>query len=180
MVDPIKGKITPFKGERSLKRPATDVTNMEIDTTTKKPRVSTQGKEIVTLQDDEEKSISQMQGFLITEEPSHSKEASHPTSPSISHSTSHSERTITQIVLPEQSLKPAMDVQQYVFDAENSIYESKQDIVKKFSKERNLSTEENFKLIQEVRNNTYAGSSLLTIRERDMHTLRIAVDDQVK
>ena len=41
MVDPITGTITPFKGESSLKRPATEVTNMEIDTTTKKPRVST-------------------------------------------------------------------------------------------------------------------------------------------
>ena len=41
MVDPITGTITAFKGERSLERPATEVTNMEIDTTSKKPRVST-------------------------------------------------------------------------------------------------------------------------------------------
>ena len=60
MVDPITGIITPFKGERSLKRPATKVTNMEINTTTKKPRVSIEGKEIVTLEDDEEESITQM------------------------------------------------------------------------------------------------------------------------
>ena len=36
MVDPITGILTPFKGERYLKRPITEVTNMEIDTTTKK------------------------------------------------------------------------------------------------------------------------------------------------
>lgn len=60
MVDPITGTITPFKGERSLKIPATEVTNMEIDTTTKKPKVSTQGKEIVTLEDEEEESINQI------------------------------------------------------------------------------------------------------------------------
>ena len=90
---------------------------MEIDTTTKKPRVSSQGKEIVTLEDDEEESINQIQGFPIQEEPSHSKEVSHVVSPSISHSTSNSERTISQIVLTEQSSKPAMDVQQYTFDS---------------------------------------------------------------
>ena len=83
---------------------------MEIDTTTKKPRVSTQGKEIVTLEDDEEESINQMQGFPIGEEPSHSKEASHPYSPSVSHSTSHSERTISHIVLNEQIILLVIDV----------------------------------------------------------------------
>ena len=68
-------------------------------------------------------------------------------------------------------------MQQYAFDVENSLYESKQDIVKKFSEERNLSAEENFKLMQEVRKNTFAASSLLTDRERDSNTLSIAVDD---
>ena len=32
MVDPITRILTPFKGERSLKRPIIEVTNMEIDT----------------------------------------------------------------------------------------------------------------------------------------------------
>ena len=81
MVDPITGTITPFKGERYLKIPITMVTNMEIDTTTKKPRVSSQGKEIVTLEDEEEEYINQMQGFPIIEETSHSMEAAHPSSP---------------------------------------------------------------------------------------------------
>ena len=89
MVDPITGIVTPFKGERSLKRPAIDVTHMEIDTTTKKPRVYTQGKEIVTLEDDEEESINQMYGIPIKEELSRSKEVSHLASPLVSHSTSH-------------------------------------------------------------------------------------------
>ena len=71
-------------------------------------------------------------------------------------------------------------MQQYVFDAEKLLYESKQDMVKKFSEERNLLVEENFRLMQEVRKNTYAGSSLLTVRERDNNTLRIAVDDQAE
>ena len=53
-------------------------------------------------------------------------------------------------------------------------------MVKNFSEERNLSAEENFKLMQEVRKSTFTGTSLLTIRERDSNTLRIAVDDQTE
>ena len=41
MVDPVIGLITPFKGEKTLKSPATDITDMEIDTSSKKSRVST-------------------------------------------------------------------------------------------------------------------------------------------
>ena len=44
--------------------------------------------------------------------------------------------------------------------------------------ERNLSSEENFKLMQEVRKNTYASSSLVTTREKDNNTLKIAIDDK--
>ena len=180
MVDPITRILTPFKVEISLKRPIVEVTNMEIDTIAKKPRVFSQGKEIVTLEDDEKESINQIQGFPIQEEPSHSNEVSHASSPSISHSTSKSERTISQIVLTKQSSKLVMDVQQYIFDIENSLYESKRDMVKKFSQESNISAEENFKLMQEVRKNIFAGTSLLTVRERDSNTLRTAVDDQTE
>ena len=73
-----------------------------------------------------------------------------------------------------------MDVQKHVFDTENSLYESKQDMVKKFSQEINLSVEQNFKFIQEVRKNTFAGTSLLIVKERDNNTLRIVVDDQAE
>ena len=65
MIDPTTGIPTPFKDERSLKRPITEMTNMEVDVTAKKPRISNQGKEIVTLEDDEEESINQIQGFPI-------------------------------------------------------------------------------------------------------------------
>ena len=88
MVDLAIGTITPFKGERTLKRPATEVTNMEIDTTAKKPRVSSQGKEIVTMDDDDEESINQTKGISIIEEHSHNKESSHLASPSLTHSVS--------------------------------------------------------------------------------------------
>ena len=53
-------------------------------------------------------------------------------------------------------------------------------MVKKFSEERNLSIEENFKLMQEVRKSTFTGTSLLIVRERDRNTLRIAVEGQTE
>ena len=118
MVDPITSTITPFNGEINLKRPATEVTKMEIDIATKKPKVSTQGKEIVTMDDDDEASINQAKGIQIIEEPSHNTEASHLASPSLSHCTYHFERTISQMVITEHSSKPVIDVQQFVFDKE--------------------------------------------------------------
>ena len=104
MVDLVTRLITPFKGERTLKRPATDITNMEIDTASKKPRVSAQGKEVVGLDDDDdEHSINQIKGIQIIEDLSQSREASHQASPSATHSTSHSERTISHMVTTRQS-----------------------------------------------------------------------------
>ena len=90
MIDPIIVIPNPFKHERSLKRPITEMTNMEVDVTAKNPRIFNQSREIVTLEDDEEESINQIQGFPIQEEPSHSKEVSHTISHSVSHSISNS------------------------------------------------------------------------------------------
>ena len=84
------------------------------------------------------------------------------------------------MIITKQSSKHVIDVQRFVFDTENSLYESKQDLVKKFLEERNLFAKENFKLMQEVRKNTYASSSLITVRERDSNTLRVLIDDQAK
>ena len=79
-----------------------------------------------------------------------------------------------------QTLELVIDIQQFVFNTENSTYESKQDLVKKLLEERNLSFEENFKLMQEVRKNTYASSSLVIVREKDNNTLKISIDDQLE
>jgi hypothetical protein len=40
-----------------------------------------------------------------------------------------------------------MDLQQYTFEGESSLYDFEQDMVKKFSKERKVSTKDNFKLM---------------------------------
>ena len=52
--------------------------------------------------------------------------------------------------------------------------------MKKFTKEKNILVEENFKLMQEVRKSSYVNYSLLIVREWDRNTLRIVVDDQVE
>ena len=70
------------------------------------------------------------------------------------------------MITTKQSSKPIIDVQQFFFDTESTPYESKKDLVKKYLEERNLSAKENFKLMLEVINNTYASSSLLIVRER--------------
>ena len=44
------------------------MTYMEVDVSTKRDKVSNQDKEIVTLDDDEEESMHQTQGFPIEEE----------------------------------------------------------------------------------------------------------------
>jgi hypothetical protein len=62
----------------------------------------------VTLVDDEEESINQIQRFPIEEESFHGKQ--------VSHSVSTSEITISQVVLIEKNSKPIMDVQQSTFD----------------------------------------------------------------
>ena len=59
---------TPLKGEKSLKRHSTDIVDMDIDITTKKPRVSTQGKEVVDLEEDDEESINKRKGTTVEEE----------------------------------------------------------------------------------------------------------------
>ena len=69
MFDPITGIITPFKGERTIERLATEVTNMDIDIGTKKPIIYIQGKEIVDLDNDDEESINEIKEIQITEEP---------------------------------------------------------------------------------------------------------------
>lgn len=53
-------------------------------------------------------------------------------------------------------------------------------MVNKFLEERNLPVEENFKLMQEIRKNTFIATSLLTVRQRDSNTFEIAVDDQTE
>ena len=60
------------------------------------------------------------------------------------------------------------------------MYQSKEDMVKKLSNEINLSLNESYKLMQEARRISPTAVSLLTIREKDSNTLRIAIDDETR
>ena len=105
---------------------------MEVDVSNKRAKSSAYDKHIITLEDDEEESINQLQRTFIEEERAQEQETSQ--------SVSSSERTISQVVLTEQQSQPSINIQHFTFDqAKTSIYQSKEDTVKKFSEERNLS-----------------------------------------
>ena len=72
-----------------------------------------------------------------------------------------------------------MLVQSFKLDqAKSSQYHSRDDLVKDFLEERNKSLDENYKLLQQARKKALAGTAtLLTVREKDSNTLRIATDD---
>ena len=60
---------TPLKEEKSLKRHSTDTADMDVDVVTKKPRMSMQDKEIVDIDDDDERSINKGKAIVVEEEP---------------------------------------------------------------------------------------------------------------
>ena len=91
-----------------MKRPLTDVTEMEVDVPNKKAKFFYYDWQIITLEDDEEKSINQLQRTFIQEERSQEKETSQ--------SISSSEMTISQVVLTEQQLKASINIQHFTFD----------------------------------------------------------------
>ena len=61
---------------------------------------------------------------------------------------------------------------------EYSQFHSREDLVKDFIEERNRSSNENYKLMQEIRRTIPVENSLLEVRETNNNVLRIATDDQ--
>ena len=102
---------------------------------------------------DEDESTNQNQGILIHEEMSQVVSCSERT---LSQPGSCSERTISQIGFQEEQSKPFLNVQHSTYNqAESSLYQSREDMVKKLYHKRKLSLNENFKLMQEARRSTY-------------------------
>ena len=66
----------------------------------------------------------------------------------------------------------------YYDQDESSLYQSREDMVKKLSDESNLSLNETFKLMQEARRSTSTKVSLLTVKEKYTITLRVAICDK--
>ena len=59
---------TPLKAEKSLKRHSADTMEMDEDVATKRPRISEQRKEIVDIEDDDERSINKGKTTIVEEE----------------------------------------------------------------------------------------------------------------
>lgn len=88
---------TPLKVKKSLKRHSADTMDMDEDVATKRHRISEQSKEIVDIEDDDERSINKGKATIIEEE-----------SQGQSQSVSNTERTIINPAIVESSQGPAM------------------------------------------------------------------------
>ena len=72
----------------------------------------------------------------------------------------------------------AMVLQKYISsEEETSKISSQEDLVKDFTEERNKSGNENYRLMQQIRNFVSNKSSLLVVREVQGNVFRIATSD---
>ena len=159
---------TPLKGEKYLKRHFVDTSNMEIDVTTKKSRVSIKSEEIVDLEDNDEQSINKGKGTIVEEE--HNDQ---------SQTVSHSKRSSSHLAMLETNKEPSIMFQRFALEhAESSQFHSKEELVKDFTDERSKSTNRNNKLMQETRRTIPVENSLLEVRETNNNVLRISTTDK--
>ena len=100
---------TPLKGKKSLKRQFANTADMQIDVTTKKPRVFVQSKEIVDLEQDDEQFINKGKGTIVEEEPNDQ-----------SQTISNSERSSSHLAMVEANKAPAIMFQRFAFDQAES------------------------------------------------------------
>ena len=79
----------------------------------------------------------------------------------------------------ESNKEPAIIFQNFALDqAESSQFHSKEELVKDLTDERNKSTNENYKLMQEIRRTIPIENSLLEVRETNNNVLRIGSNDR--
>ena len=141
---------------------------MEIDVLVKKARAYAQPIEVVSIDEDDEGSINKGKGTIVEEEKNDQ-----------SQTVSKPKRSSSHLSLIESSKEPTMMIQKFTLDqVESSHFHSKEDLVKDFTKERNKSINESYKLMQEVRKTSLVGTSLLTVREANNNVVRIATEDQ--
>ena len=96
---------TPLKAEKSLKRHSADTMDMDEDVATKRPRIYEQSKDIVNIDDDDERSTNKGKTTIVEEE-----------SQGQSQSVSNIERTITNPAIVESSQGPAMVLHKFTID----------------------------------------------------------------
>ena len=132
---------TPLKVEKSLKRHSVDTMEVDEDVSTKRHRLSESSKEIVDIENDDDRSINKGKATIVEEE-----------SQEQSQSVSNTERTVTNPAIVESSQASAMVLQRFTLkEAEASQVSSQEELIKDFTDERNKSANDNYKLMQEIR-----------------------------
>ena len=159
---------TPLKVEKYLKRHSSETVDMDVDPITKKPRISEQSKEIVDIDDGDEWLINKGKTTIVEEDPQDQSQL-----------VSNTERTITNPTIVESTQDPTMVFQKFTLDeVETSLVCSQEELVKDFTNERNQSTNDNYKLMQEIRKIVPRKGPLLAVREADNNVFRIATNEK--
>ena len=92
---------------------------------------------------------------------------------------SNTERTITNPAIVESSQDPTMVLQRFTLNEAKTLQVSSQEeLVKDFTNERNKSTNDNYKLMQDIRRIVLGKCSLLAVREAKGNMFRIANSDK--
>jgi hypothetical protein len=96
---------TPLKAEKSLKRQSADTMEVDEDTSTKRPRLSKSSKEIVDIEDDDDRSINKGKPTIVEEE-----------SQEHSQSVSNTKRTISNPTIVGSSQVSTMILQRFTLN----------------------------------------------------------------
>lgn len=146
---------TPLKAEKSLKRQFADTMEVDEDASTKRPRLSESSKEIVDIEDGDDRSINKGKATIVEEE-----------SQEQCQSVSNTERTVLKLAIVGNSQASAMILQSFTLnEVDTSQASSKEDLVKNFIEERNKSANDNDRLMQQIKKSVPDKSSLLAVRE---------------
>ena len=118
---------TPLKAEKSLKRPSADTMEVDENTFVKRPRLSESRKEIVDIEDDDDRLINNGKPTIVEKE-----------SQEKSQSVSNTERIVSNPKIIGDSQVSAMILQIFTLnEGETSQVSSQEDLVKNFTEERN-------------------------------------------
>ena len=91
---------------------------------------------------------------------------------------SNTERTVSNPTIVGISQASAMILQRYTLnEVETSQTSSQEDLVKSFTKEKNKSGNDNYRLMQQIRKFVLDRSSMLVVREAQGNIFRIATSD---
>ena len=130
---------------------------MEVDedASTKRLRLSEPSKEVVDIEDDDDRSINKGKATIVEEESQDQPQ-----------SVSNTKRTVTNPAIVDNSQASTMIWQRFTLnEVETSQVSSKEELIKDFTDERNKLANENYKLMQQIRKVVPDKSSLLQLEK---------------